>query len=151
MRRAVGCGLHNTAIDPTRCANQRQPARPTAGSDDRQFIRAVCQDHPQWISDSYLADAGIRRNCQLTIPRLVIFGRSDDIVATESQLPPFRVNLSLIEKSLTYVRDSRPFAANEAICSESRECRNAAGTLNWRALRLPCGQLTRSFPVTRAR
>ncbi len=68
----------------------------------------------------------------------MIFGRSDDIVVTESQSPPFRVNLSLIEKSLTYVRNSRPFAANEAICSESRECRNPAGTLNWRALRLPC-------------
>jgi hypothetical protein len=31
-----------------------------------------------------------------------------------------------------------PFAANEAICSGSRECRHPAGTLNWRALLLPC-------------
>jgi hypothetical protein len=53
MRRAVGCGPYNTAIDPIRCAN---PLVLSEGLDDRQFIRAVCQGHPQWISDSYLVD-----------------------------------------------------------------------------------------------
>ena len=40
----------------------------------------------------------------------------------------FFINFSLTEKSLTYVRNSRPFAANEEICSESRECRKLAET-----------------------